>query len=64
MGIIVNFTKLTVHGFGTPGLIDIPVKITAWNEVTVVFGGSEDNLFGGTQQASIMGSIDRITGRR
>jgi hypothetical protein len=61
MGIIVNFTNRTVQGFGTPGLMDYPVKITAWNEVTVVFGGSED-FFKETQRASIMGSIDRVTG--
>jgi len=47
MGIIVNFTNRTVQGFGTPGLIDYPVKIRAWNEVTVVFGGYEE-LFKGT----------------
>jgi hypothetical protein len=41
MGIIVNFTKQTVHGFGYPGL-DYPVKITAWNDVTITFGGSDD----------------------
>ena len=27
MGIIVNFTKRTVQGFGHPGLIDYPVQI-------------------------------------
>ena len=59
MGIIVNFTKSTVHGFGYPGLSDHPVKITAFNEVTVAFGGSEANL-GVT--SSISGSIDRVTG--
>jgi hypothetical protein len=61
MGIIVNFTKRTVQGFGTPDLMDYPAKITAWNEVTVVFGGSE-YFFNGTQRASIKGSIDRVTG--
>jgi hypothetical protein len=66
MGIIVNFTQRTVKGFGSPGLspghiFDYPVKITAWNEVIVVFRG-EENLFGGTQRHSIMGSIDRVTG--
>jgi hypothetical protein len=35
MGIIVNFMKRTVQGFGI-----YPVKITAWNDVTVVFEGS------------------------
>ena len=59
MGIIVNFTNRTVQGFGSPGLIDYPVKITAWNDVTVAFGGS--HVFA-NQQLSIMGSIDRVTG--
>ena len=59
MGIIVNFTKRTVQGFGHPGLIDYPVQITAWNDVTVALGGS--HLFA-NQQLSIMGSIDRVTG--
>jgi len=27
MGIIVNFTKQTVHGFGYPGMTDYPVNI-------------------------------------
>ena len=59
MGIIVNFTKRTVQGFGHPGFIDYPVQITAWNDVTVAFGGSQ--AFG-NQKLSISGSIDRVTG--
>jgi hypothetical protein len=59
MGIIVNFTKRTVQGFGHPGLIDYPVQITAWNDVTVAFRGSY--VFT-DQQLSITGSIDRVTG--
>jgi hypothetical protein len=59
MGIIVNFTNRTVQGFGFPGLIDYPVKITAWNDVTVAFDGSDSSL-GST--SSIRGSIDRVTG--
>jgi hypothetical protein len=61
MGIIVNFTAGTVQGFGFPGLIDYPVKITASNDVTIAFSGSQ-LLFGGSQLASTMGSIDRVTG--
>jgi hypothetical protein len=57
MGLIVNFTNRTVQGFGSPGVIDYPVKITAWNEVTVAFLGSEDKY-----RSSIRGSIDRVTG--
>ena len=40
MGIMVNFAAGTVRGFGTPGLLEFPVKITGVNEVTVAFGGS------------------------
>jgi hypothetical protein len=47
MGIIVNFTNRTVQGFGTPGMLDYPIKITAWNDVTVVFAGSLDYDGGG-----------------
>jgi hypothetical protein len=65
MGIIVNFTKRTVHGFGDPdprfSFMDVPVKITGVNEVTVAFAGSQ-TMFGGSQEASINGSIDRVTG--
>jgi hypothetical protein len=60
MGIIVNFTNRTVQGFGHPGFWDYPVKITAWNEVTVVFGGSTE--FAGGSSIGISGSIDRVTG--
>ena len=59
MGIIVNFTNRTVQGFGHPGVIDYPVQITAWNEVTVAFRGS--GVFG-DQNISIAGTIDRVTG--
>jgi hypothetical protein len=57
MGIIVNFTKNTVQGFGSPGLMD--VKIAGMNDVTVTFGGAQDN---GSSIASIRGNIDRVTG--
>lgn len=60
MGIIVNFTNRTVQGFGFPGLIDIPVKITAANEVTVAFEGHQQVF--PTSIESIQGSIDRVTG--
>ena len=57
MGIIVNFTKNTVQGFGSPSLMD--VKIAGMNDVTVTFGGTQDN---GSSIASIRGNIDRVTG--
>ncbi len=42
-------------GFGYPSVLyDFPVKITSMNEATVVFHGSN--------QSSITGSIDRVTG--
>jgi hypothetical protein len=50
--IIVNFTNRTVQGFGFPGLIDYPVKITAWNDVTVAFRGSDSSL-GSTSRISL-----------
>lgn len=59
MGIIVDFTNHTVHGFGYPGAggrVDFPVKITGMNEVTVAFYGSNQT------GESITGSIDRVTG--
>jgi hypothetical protein len=63
MGIIVNFTNRTVQGFDQIGffgeLINYPVKITAWNDVTVVFKGSA-NFANSTD--SIMGHINRVTG--
>jgi hypothetical protein len=59
MGLIVDFTARTVQGFGTPGLLDVPVKITGINEVTVAFSGS-DRVLG--SDWSILGSIDRVTG--
>jgi hypothetical protein len=58
MGIIVNFTNRTVQGFGLPGVMDYPVKITA-NEVTITFAGSDADEIA---KASTMGSIDRVTG--
>jgi hypothetical protein len=37
--------------------MDYPVKITAWNDVTVTFYGREEKM-----GLSIRGSIDRVTG--
>ena len=59
MGIIVNFTTRTVQGFGYPGLLDYPVKVTGANDVMVVFKGSHDD---GSSVSSTTGSIDRVTG--
>jgi hypothetical protein len=46
MGIIVNFTNNTVHGFGNPDPKygeDFPVKITGVNEVTISFQGERQD---------------------
>jgi hypothetical protein len=61
MGMIVNFITRLIQGFGTPGLIDYPVKITGADDVTIVFGGSQE-IFGSRARHSINGSIDRVTG--
>jgi hypothetical protein len=57
MGIIVNFMNRTVQGYGAPGVLDYPIKITAWNDVTVAFLGSHERIGSTTR-----GSIDRVTG--
>ena len=54
MGIIVDFTNRTVQGFGAP-VLDYPIGITAWNDVTVAF-------FGHVLGSSTVGIIDRVTG--
>jgi len=59
LGIVLNFTNRTVQGFGSPGFRDYPVEITAWNDVTVVFAGSDDTR---GSRSSISGTIDRVTG--
>jgi hypothetical protein len=59
MSVILNFTDRTVQGFGTPGLLDYPVRITGANDVMIVFGGSQE-MAGSV--ASTQGSIDRVTG--
>ena len=59
MGLIVNFATRAVQGFGTPGVLDVPVKITGINDVTIAFGGSGRPL---NSDWTISGSIDRVTG--
>ena len=61
MGLIVNFTAGTVQGFGSPSIMNYPVKIKGINDVTIDFAGFQE-FFAGTQEASIRGSIDRVTG--
>jgi hypothetical protein len=56
MSVIINFTARIVQGFG---YLDFPVKITAANDLTVAFGGSQQIL---TLVSSITGSLDRVTG--
>jgi len=56
MGIIVNFTARTVTGFTYPGA-DFPVTITKFDDVHILFSGSNKS-----GNWTIMGSIDRVTG--
>src|SRR5262249_54475755 len=56
MGIIVNFTARTVTGFTYPGA-EFPVTVTAWDDLHIMFAGSNKN---GSWR--IDGSIDRVTG--
>ena len=60
MGIIFNFTKGTLQGFGT--LINYPVKITGWTDVIVTFYGSDKGLVSQVIEESIRGTLDRMTG--
>jgi len=55
-GIIVNFTARTVTGFTYPGAA-FPVKVTAWDDLHIMFEGSNKD-----GSWSIGGSIDRVTG--
>jgi hypothetical protein len=59
MGIIVNFTKKTVHGFGDPLFGEQRIKITGVTETAVYF--SPDDKFQNMSQGG-MGAIDRVTG--
>jgi hypothetical protein len=60
IGVVVNFTTRTVEGFHEPLLFNSPMKITAMNDVTVVFKGFFDRGLGVTRSTS--GAIDRVTG--
>src|SRR5262249_8688930 len=53
-GILVNFTDRTVKG-----LVDPPVKITTWNEVSVTFRSSYELP---PSVVTTFGTIDRVTG--
>jgi hypothetical protein len=58
IGIVVDLTKQTVHGFGPD---DINVRVSEVTETLIKFGGTQEGLFGkGTWQT--MGDIDRVTG--
>ena len=60
MGIILNFTKNTVHGFGDPIFGEQLIKITSITETVVYFGASDK--FSQTISQSVMGAVDRVTG--
>ena len=57
MGMIVNFRARSIAGFTYPSADAFPVKITAFNDVTIAFSGS--NKHGSW---IISGSLDRVTG--
>ena len=57
MGMIVNFRARSIAGFTYPSVDAFPVKITASNNVTIAFSGS--NKHG---SRIISGSLDRVTG--
>jgi hypothetical protein len=56
-GVIVNLTARTVEGFPAA---DLPVKVTAANQATIQFEGSE--TLGPTLTRRLSGTIDRVTG--
>jgi hypothetical protein len=65
MGIIVNFTNKTVHGFDSAmfGIKEEPAKITGITETAINFGS--DNFGSDEPHAalnSLIGVIDRVTG--
>jgi hypothetical protein len=64
MSLIISFNGGTVQGFGVPGLLDPPVRITGINDVTVAFGGSTPASAPvlGLSNWSLNGTIDRVTG--
>jgi hypothetical protein len=59
MAVIVNFSTGTVQGFGVPGFIDFPVKITGTDDATIGFYGSGEFLGIPT---STGGTNNRVTG--
>src|SRR5262245_5487641 len=60
MGIVVDFTKNAVYGFGFPGYSDDPpVSTTYVDEVLINFHGSKSSE---GMNTSIGGTIDRVTG--
>jgi hypothetical protein len=60
MGIIVNFTRKTVHGFGDPIFGEQLINITGITETAVFFSASDK--FSQTILQSVIGTIDRVTG--
>src|SRR5262249_23140777 len=61
MGIIVNFTKKTIHGFVDAFFGEAPIKITGVTETSVSFGSS-DQVLEKVMSRNVMGGIDRVTG--
>jgi hypothetical protein len=60
IGIVVNFTKMTVHGFFDEHLFrKAQVNITDITETSVSFSGDNE---GPDSTTTIIGSMDRVTG--
>jgi hypothetical protein len=59
MGIIINFTKGTGHGFADN---IFPVNVTGVTEVNVVFFGAKPTAPNSATDWHIRGTLDRVTG--
>ena len=58
MGIIVNFTKMTVHGFSDPIVGELLIKINSITQTAIDFSGGDKV---GNTSRNVMGAIDRVT---
>ncbi len=60
VSLMLDFGAQTVQGFSSPAYLDVPLRITGMNDVTVSFRGSAQDFIGLTW--TIYGGIDRVTG--
>jgi hypothetical protein len=56
MGLIFNFATRIVQGFVTADVVGLTVRITAANDVTIMFSGADEH------HHTLSGIIDRVTG--